>query len=364
MSTMQITLIAVIVMFMLVGLVLFFRGLKSKASQPAREDAAQKHGLPIVARQQRQFSDSDHGDDTASSASATQPLHSDASSHRDNYNHVDAVTATDIISQPTSEFQSHQQGYEYVRQQDYGQPDSQSNESSFSYHFDGSESDVHIHPADHEQHSDDKDYVQLEDDSDAVFAIHDDERQDAFLNLASATANILPVVEVSLEPEFTDNSPVIDQHLLSMTQQQQNSPLENAQGNINITLFPDNEYTHIEGELLFALFEKYGLRFGAMNMFHRYEYKDGTGILWFSVIGISDEGITPFNINLMPQSRYRGLALFLSLPHPNAMQGFDSMMSIANLMARDLKAHLYDEDNHPLTQEHKKQLRMQVQSSF
>ena len=124
--------------------------------------------------------------------------------------------------------------------------------------------------------------------------------------------------------------------------------------------YRDRPTTVIRGRELLALIDKYGLRYGAMNMFHRYEHKDGTGILWFSMMGITDNGIAPFDPHSVATNTYNGVVVFLSLPHPQAVHSFDSMMSIAYMMASDLDAMILDEENEPVTPEYKQQLRNQV----
>ncbi|WP_019671675.1 cell division protein ZipA C-terminal FtsZ-binding domain-containing protein [Psychrobacter lutiphocae] len=188
-----------------------------------------------------------------------------------------------------------------------------------------------------------------------------DECDDVFSSLASATEKLMPVIETAQEPMFEANSPMLDQHLLAEADHDQNSPLNHAEENINITLIPANEYETIDGKKILALVNQYGLKYGAMNMFHRYEHKDGSGILWFSMMGITEDGIAPFDLNMLPSSRYNGLVLFLSLPHPKAIQGFDSMMSVVNLISNDLNALILDENNEVLTRERRHQLRAQVQ---
>ena len=187
---------------------------------------------------------------------------------------------------------------------------------------------------------------------------------DAFSSLISATDNLMPVIDTAAEPAFTDNSPILDQHLLEPVDEAQNSPLIHAQDNINITILPhqyrDRPPALIRGQDLLALVDKYGLRFGAMNMFHRYEQKEGTGILWFSMMGITDNGIAPFDPHSVATNTYNGMVLFLSLPHPRALVSFDSMMSIAYMMANDLDAMMLDENNEPITPEYKQQLRNYV----
>lgn len=190
----------------------------------------------------------------------------------------------------------------------------------------------------------------------------DDGEDDVFSTLASATEKLMPVIETAEETEFADNSPMLDHHLLAEADQDQNSPLNHAQENINITLIPKNNYEFIEGKTILSLVSQYGLKYGAMNMFHRYENKDGSGILWFSMMGVDQNGvITPFDLNLLPTSRYSGLVLFLSLPHPKATQGFDTMMSVVNLISNDLNALILDENNEILTRERRQQLRTEVQ---
>ena len=124
---------------------------------------------------------------------------------------------------------------------------------------------------------------------------------------------------------------------------------------------PKDGFHQFSGSSLLQLVEQFGMRYGVMNLFHRYEDKDGTGMLWFSMIGMGVDGMSPFDLNTMPQTDYQGVALFLSLPHPKALQGFDSMMSIAGLMAKQLDARITLGDGEPLTRENKHHLRNHVQ---
>lgn len=185
---------------------------------------------------------------------------------------------------------------------------------------------------------------------------------DAFSMLANATETITPVVHTFDENQlkkdsFTDNSPILDTHIQAQIDEEQNSPLNNAIQNINISIFPNQQFVDIKGDYLLELIDKYGLKFGAMNMFHRYENKDGTGLLWFSLMMIDNEGISPFDLNQLPTQTMKGLVLFLSLPHPRPVQGFDSMMSIAGLLANDLNATVYDDTGEPINKENTQAMR-------
>ena len=185
---------------------------------------------------------------------------------------------------------------------------------------------------------------------------------DAFSMLANATETISPVVHTFdenhlINESFTDNSTILDTHIQAQIDEEQNSPLNNAIQNINISIFPNQQFVDIKGDYLLELIDKYGLKFGAMNMFHRYENKDGTGLLWFSLMMIDNDGISPFDLNRLPTQTMKGLVLFLSLPHPRPVQGFDSMMSIAGLLANDLNATVYDDTGEPINKENTQAMR-------
>lgn len=192
--------------------------------------------------------------------------------------------------------------------------------------------------------------------------VNEPESKDAFSLLASATETITPVVhtfdENQLKKEtFAENSPILDTHIQAQEDQDQNSPLKNAVENINISIVPNEQFGRISGKDVLMLVDKYGMKYGAMNMFHRYEFKEGTGLLWFSMMSLTEDGLTPFDLNKLPNQFIKGLVLFLPLPHPKAVQGFDSMVSVANLIAHDLQATVYDETGEPLNKELTQQLR-------
>ena len=65
----------------------------------------------------------------------------------------------------------------------------------------------------------------------------------------------------------------------------------------------------------------------------------------------TDDGIMQCDLNKLPNQWMKGLVLFVSLPHPKAVQGFDSMISVAGLLAHDLQATVYDETGEVLTEE-------------
>ena len=149
--------------------------------------------------------------------------------------------------------------------------------------------------------------------------------------------------------EFNKQSPVLDQHLNEQQQfEQNNDPLLNATSTVSVMIMPRNSFAGLPGKTVLSLARQYGLKYGVMNLFHRYENEDGTGDLWFSVLGVGHEGVKAFDLNTLPEDHFLGLTLFLPLPHRHALRGYDSMVSVANAIAKDLDAELLDEEGYQL----------------
>lgn len=161
------------------------------------------------------------------------------------------------------------------------------------------------------------------------------------------TQDDIPYVYESSEQEssrFEQNSPLLDKHL---TQQEafdrNNDPLLGVQDTITIVIAPRDNFAGLSGKTVLKIVHDYALKYGVMNMFHRYEHESGSGDLWFSMLGVTDEGVQSFDLNVLAESRFNSLLLFLSLPHPHALRGFDSMKETAQMLAHELQADLCDE---------------------
>ncbi|PNK60290.1 cell division protein ZipA C-terminal FtsZ-binding domain-containing protein [Psychrobacter sp. FDAARGOS_221] len=334
MTTVQYISIIFAIAIMVVGLYMIIRGIKKqKQTRLGAEQALtrDKNGIPIVPRKERQIPEAQQQSDIDHDAEQQELEEANLAFEQANSQVIPQYDAQS--AEP--EYQHAEQNFDHASENQYSG-----------------------------QHSIEqlltKDSQPIDENTAAVTAA-DDCEDDVFSSLASATEKLMPVIETAEEPTFEANSPMLDQHLLAEADHDQNSPLNHAQENVNITLIPANEYETIDGKKILALVKQYGLKYGAMNMFHRYEHKDGSGILWFSMMGINEDGITPFDLNVLPTSRFNGLVLFLSLPHPKAVQGFDSMMSVVNLISNDLNTLILDENNEILTRERRHQLRAQVQ---
>ena len=333
MTAIQFILIAIAAFIVLAGLFMVIRSFKRRKTAEAAAVNYDKNGIPIIPRHERNIVDQPDLDDTVAGETSIGPDRS----------YLDAV----VEEEPLTQSHTHVDAQLTAERHDVNDANN----------------DV-IDDADYARWQDEQQHA---DDSEFAFTAEQmniEQEPDAFSSLVSATDSLMPVIDTADEPSFDNNSPILDQHLSEPVDEAQNGPLINAKDNINITILPhqyrDRPAAIIRGRDLLALIDKYGLRYGAMNMFHRYEQKDGTGMLWFSMMGITDSGIAPFDPHSVATNTYNGVVVFLSLPHPQALRSFDSMMSIAYMMASDLDAVMLDEENEPITPEYKQQLRNQV----
>ncbi|UNU72635.1 cell division protein ZipA C-terminal FtsZ-binding domain-containing protein [Moraxella nasovis] len=193
---------------------------------------------------------------------------------------------------------------------------------------------------------------------------------DALSNMA-AVASFQPVsdhpqesvMHVETVEEFEQDSPILARHLSKQSAfEQNNDPLMNAQSTITIIISPRDGGVGISGRRMLELAHTYGLKYGVMNMFHRYSNTDGTGDLWFSAMGITYDGVLAFDLNTLADDHFTGLALFLSLPHPYALRGYDSMVGIAKMIADDVNADLCNEEMHLIDDAYLARLRAEVAS--
>ena len=346
MTTVDYILIIIAVVIMVVGLYMIIRGmLNRKAETNSQAVIRDKNGIPIIPRHERKLVEEYKPEEMMESETVIIP----------DREHLQPIIHEES-AMPTHHESVQQHAYEPATMEDYADHETVATPPKTTHFTNPSATqDSRLVNGTHSavnQRSTNMDLTGLQ---------IDDCEDDVFSSLASATEKLMPVIETAQERDFEENSPMLDHHLLAEADQDQNSPLNHAQENINITLMPKNSYDLIDGRTILSLVSQYGLKYGAMNMFHRYENKDGSGILWFSMMGINQDGITPFDLNLLPTSKYNGLVLFLSLPHPKAMQGFDTMMSVVNLISNDLNAVILDENNEIVTRERRQQLRAQVQ---
>ncbi|GAB2650033.1 cell division protein ZipA C-terminal FtsZ-binding domain-containing protein [Psychrobacter pocilloporae] len=333
MTAIQFVLIAIAAFIVLAGLFMVIRSFKRRNGAEAAAVNYDKNGIPIIPRHERNIVDQPDFDDTVAGETSIGP----------DRTYLNAVVEEEPLTQTHTN----------VDAQLTAERDTMADED-----HDVVDNEDYARWQEEQGRADNAEFLE------AAEQMHIEQEPDAFSSLMSATDSLMPSIDTVEEPSFDNNSPILDQHLSESGDDAQNGPLINAKDNINITILPhqyrDRPTAIIRGHDLLALIDKYGLRYGAMNMFHRYEQKDGTGMLWFSMMGITDNGIAPFDPHSVATNTYNGIVMFLSLPHPQAVRSFDSMMSIAYMMASDLDAIMLDEENQPITPEYKQQLRNQV----
>ncbi len=102
------------------------------------------------------------------------------------------------------------------------------------------------------------------------------------------------------------------------------------------------------------------LRFGKRNIFHRHEYKNGTGPVQFSMANIVEPGV--FDLNTIESFQTPGVCFFTSLPGPeDPLKAFDYMVETANCIARNLNGELRDENRSAVTPQTLSHYRQRVQ---
>lgn len=90
------------------------------------------------------------------------------------------------------------------------------------------------------------------------------------------------------------------------------------------------------------------LRFGRMNIFHRYEQANGRGPVQFSLANLVEPG--SFDLDAMEEMRTPGVTLFLALPGPEKpITAFNYMVETAQVLVRNLHGELRDEAHSVMT---------------
>ncbi len=90
------------------------------------------------------------------------------------------------------------------------------------------------------------------------------------------------------------------------------------------------------------------LRFGEMNIFHRYEKANGKGPIQFSVANLVEPG--SFDLDDIDDFSTPGVSFFLALPGPEKpVTAFNYMVETAQVLVRHLHAELRDDAHSVMT---------------
>ncbi|NUF51387.1 cell division protein ZipA [Acinetobacter seifertii] len=168
-----------------------------------------------------------------------------------------------------------------------------------------------------------------------------------------------PNIETAEIAEFDGESNILDVHLHEQQRYDDESALAVAEQIIALNVYP-NPRRALSGDKALKVLLKYGLRYGEMSCFHRYENTDEPSALMFSVLRMTDNGPAGFDLETLSAEQVQGLAFFLALPNSKAVTGFDMMTSIAGLIAREIDGKVYDENNLEFTPQLKEHWRHHV----
>ena len=104
------------------------------------------------------------------------------------------------------------------------------------------------------------------------------------------------------------------------------------------------------GAALLDIILKCGMRYGDMNIFHRYSDNKGEGALLFSMANMVKPGT--FDLDAMDNFETPGVSLFMTLPiNADSMASFDLMADTARAIAETLGGELKDEQRSVMTRQ-------------
>jgi len=116
---------------------------------------------------------------------------------------------------------------------------------------------------------------------------------------------------------------------------------------INVMAFKGEMFNG--GDLLDIVL-KCGMRYGSMDIFHRYSDAKGEGTLLFSMANMVKPGT--FDLDAMDEFETPGVSLFMTLPlNADSMQSFDLMLDTAKAIAETLDGELKDEQRSVMTRQ-------------
>lgn len=116
---------------------------------------------------------------------------------------------------------------------------------------------------------------------------------------------------------------------------------------------------HFDGSELLNTLLDHGLRYGAMNIFHRHKHADGSGPVQFSLANMVVPGT--FDLSAMDDFSTPGVSMFLSLPNDDeSLAAFDCMAETARAMAKTLGGELKDENRSVMTRQTLEHCRQRV----
>ncbi len=165
--------------------------------------------------------------------------------------------------------------------------------------------------------------------------------------VAPGAVSLNPTVETANVDQWQGESALLNAHLQDQERRDDETALAQAEHILALYVMPTGR--PLSGDKVMHLLRQFGLRYGEMSLFHRFLDSNGTGPLMFSVLRYTSEGPMGFDLETLSNEQVEGLAFFLALPNKHALAGYDTMVSISGLLAREVSGHVYDEHMNELT---------------
>jgi len=161
------------------------------------------------------------------------------------------------------------------------------------------------------------------------------------------TAEQTPVVEDSFEEDYSFETTNTTQSSIHDQSLSQETEVNSEEMFLSIYILAEHNRPFVGYELLQALLSS-GLRYGDMNIFHRYERIHGRGTPLFSLASATEPGT--FDLNRMGEVSCQGLCLFMDLSGVrDPIMAFEKMIDTANQLVDDLGGEIRDQNGQIFT---------------
>jgi cell division protein ZipA len=141
-----------------------------------------------------------------------------------------------------------------------------------------------------------------------------------------------------------------DQHAAASNKQELNQQPATEPEEVLIINVMAHKGEMFNGSELLDTILKCGMRYGSMDIFHRYSDAKGEGALLFSMANMVKPGT--FDLDSMDEFETPGVSLFMTLPiNADSMQSFDLMADTARAIAEALNGELKDEQRSVMTRQ-------------
>lgn len=181
----------------------------------------------------------------------------------------------------------------------------------------------------------------------------DDDESEADVDMedkASVTEHPAAELDDDDDPLFAQTPPLQAEavHSDSVAEESVSEPEEAKPDEVLVINVMAGASGPFQGADLLEVILECGMRYGDMQIFHRYSEDSGEGPLFFSMANMVVPGT--FDLNKMADFETPGVSLFMTLPMPgNSVEAFNTMAMTASKIAERLGGDLKDETRSAMT---------------